>query len=353
MRLLALLLAFSSCPAVAGEFAADAFGLFRTAEANGSRGTWAGYRTSSGSGGPRYHAPGAPDRLLIVVGPKSLVAGKDKGHAVAILLDRHGNLVADGTPVNLRIGEETVGVVTRTGIAEYLFLPRPIAREITCGASAGERQSPRAMVRVVPDIGSIVPELAEMPQDIPYEAFFEIPTGRLTDRFGNSADDGTAVSVRLDHEDGLHSLATTTVSRGRAETRFLSRDIGGASTAVASFGANSSALKNTVVRRPHPIAEPDVIVELLPAIAALRITVGPFLTGDGHALGDGARVLIDAADRNGGHHVAMGWTLDGYVSAMLPIAAPDDIEWLAITSPLGRMDLGRRWTVSTRLEIIE
>ncbi len=353
MRLLALLLVLSSCPAVAGEFTADAFGLFRSAEANGPRGTWAGYRTSSRSGEPRHHAPGAPDRLLIVVGPKSLVAGKDKGHAIAILLDRHGNLVADGTPVDLRFGEDTVSVATRTGITDHLFMPRPMAREITFGASTGERQSPRAMVRVVPDLGSIAPELAEMPRDFPYEAFFEIPTGRLTDRFGNSADDGTAVFVRLDHENGLHSLATGTVSRGRAEARFLSRDIDGESRAVASLGANRSAPKNTVVTRPHPIAEPDVIIEPLPAIAALRITVGPLLTGDGHALGDGAHVLIDAADRNGGHHTAMGWTLEGYVSAMIPIAAPDDIGWLAITSPLGRMDLGRRWTVSTRLEMME
>ena len=354
MRLLALILTLSSTPAWSGGFVADAFGLYSAADTRDGRELWAGTQrpTSEGRSASR-RMPEGPDRILVFAGPKSLVAGSDDGHVVTVLLDRHGNLVADGTPVEMRIAEETASLRTLGGIADRLFQPPPSARELLIGATSGQRQSARAMVRVVADIGSVTPQLASLPGSFPYEAFMAIPTRHLKDRFGNEVTDGTAVSILLDHKDGSYSLATAAAARGQAEATFLSRDIWGQAATAALLGGNESGQGSVVIEMPRPMAEPGVALEPLPAIAALRFTVGPFLTGAGHVLGDGAAIRFEVSEHDGPVHEALDWTRDGYASAIVPIARPDMVEKLVIASPLGRMELGRRWTMSARLEVME
>ena len=343
MRALALLACLAATPALAQEFRPDAFGLAPTGTGAGARAAW------SGAGVP----PGEVDRVLIIVGPKSLVAGKDEGHSVAILLDRAGNLVADGTPTALRVGDDTIAATTRAGIADHLFLPAPQARELLFGATAGLRQSPRTMVRVVADVGSIAPALSQEPRIIPDEVFFGLRTVPLVDKFGNAAEEGTAVTVRLGHADGTHSLATAPATDGDAEARFLSRDIAGALTAVAVVGANSAAPQAATIVAPAALAPPDVTVEILPSIHALRMVIGPFLTTAGYAIGDGSAVEVTATGPDGVAHRASGWTRDGTLSVMLPIAAPEDMRNLQVTSALGTVDLTDRWTLATRTEGME
>lgn len=353
MRLIALLFLLFSSPASAGDYVADAWGLVAADDFDEIRAAWAGHRVQAGSDAPEMQSPEAPDLVIVFAGPKSLVAGKDLGHVAAIALDRHGNLAEDGTPVLIRIGAETAQTTTRHGISDHIFDAPTRARELTIGAATDQRQSPRAMVRVVADLSSISPTLAKLDETLPYEAFIEISTVQLSDRFGNPIEDGTAIPIILSHEDGNHSLATATALRGLAQARFLSRDIEGRSYAAASLGPSVSEPESTAIALPRSLAEPNVSIEPFSSIEALHIRVGPFLTGDGHALVDGAQIAIHATDRRGKTHQVLDWTKDGYVSALLAIKTPEDIETLFVTSPLGRMDLGQRWTVSTGVEIIE
>ena len=341
MKFLLFLLTLA-VPATAEPLVPDAFGL---APPGDVRAAWAGVR------GTARVSPGEVDRVLIVVGPKSLVAGKDRVHAVAIVLDADGNAVADETRATLRIGEARVATGTRAGLADHLYQPDPDARALLFGAASGRRQSTRAMVRVTADMGSVQPALAPVPKTIPHEAFFDVATGPLADRFGNAAEDGTAVSVRLGHGRDGYSFATATVTGGTASARFLSRDIAGPFAVAASLGASAATADGAVAPRAAA-GPPDATVEPLPSIGAIRVAVGPFLTTDGFALGDGAEVSVEAVTTDGSRYVQSGWTRDGSVSVMLPVASPDALAGLAVRSPLGWAPLPG-WAIGVLREVME
>lgn len=351
MRHLLLIFALAAAPADAGTYTADAFGLVPGAGETDVRDAWSGLRSDDDA--TSTVPPGSPERILIVVGPKSIVAGKDEGHAVALVVDRLGNPVADGTPVRFVIGTEIVDVLTRDGIADHLFQAPPLAQEIIVGASTADRQSTRAMVRVVPDIGSIRPELARTDVAVPHEAFFEVETSDLRDRYGNAAEDGTAVTVTLRHANGSHSQATAAASKGAASARFLSRDIAGATSVDAALGRNRSPAGALSIASPRPLGLPEAILTPLPDIDAMRFAIGPFMTDGGHALPDGAPVVIEVAGSDGRTHSVSTWMRDGYASAMLPVPDVTRIETLSVTSPLGRMELDGRLADAALLEVME
>lgn len=351
MRHAFLLLTLAAAPVEAGSFSVDAFGLMPLGEETETRSDWSGLRVEGGAN--RVVMPGAPDMVLMIAGPKSIVAGKDRGHAVAIVLDQHGNTVADGTDVRFRIGGETVVIPTQTGIADRLFLPPPVAGEIIVGASTGKRQSPRAMVRVVPDIGSIQPGLIGSAEPAPHEAFFTIDTAELQDRFGNVADDGTAVTVTLRHANGAYSLSTATASKGEASARFLSRDISGATSVAAAVGQNTSPSDSFQIARPQALSLPEAHVTELPTIEAMQLAIGPFMTGNGHTLPDGAPVIVEIVEDTGQRHSVSTWTRDGYISAMLPVASVREMEQLFVISPLGHMELQGQLADVQQMEVME
>lgn len=349
---LMLLMLAASSPSWAGQFVSDAFGLVPAAGSpDDRRSRWSGWVGDDRTGSLRQ--PGEPDTVLFVLGPKSLVAGKDRGHAAAIVLDDAGNLVDDETTVTLTIDGKPVYAATRAGIADHLFLPAPRAGEILAGATVGGQQSSREMVRVVPDTGSLVPLLGTLPESVLAEAFFEIPTGRMTDRFGNLADDGVAVSILLDHGAVGHSLATATVIDGDAAVRFLSRDIGGQTRVVAWLGANASQPGTLGVELAEPLATPELIGEELPSIGSVRLTVGPFLTAYGYTLTDGANVTLHARSRSGRLEEAAGWVRDGHFVCLLPIPSLGDIEMVEVTTAMGRMELGPVKSGASGLEAME
>ena len=353
LRPLIIALSLSAAPAVAEEYIADAFGLMLPGAEPDSRALWSGLQISA-DGRETMQQPQAPDAILSFAGPKSMVAGKDEGHLVAIILDKYGNMVADGTEASLRVDQDRIATVTRAGIADHLFLPTPIARTLILGATSGDRQSARALQRVVPDIDSIAPTLVTPPSDgIPYETFFDMATGPLTDRFGNPAEDGTAVQIMLDHGADGTSQITATALDGRAEGRFLSRDFAGLAPATATVGANGSASTATRIQTPTPAGTPSIVVTALPGIAALQITLGPFLSDEGHVLGDGAAVRVAVRRQDGTSLEAFDWARDGYATVLLPIPTTDDIAELSVTSPLGTMDLTGQWQDGTRLEVME
>lgn len=330
---LALLLA---APAGADPLVADAFGLYDPTTA-GERAEWSGM-TSAG-----VIAAGAPDRIAIFAGPKSLVAGKDPGHVVAIIFDRAGNLVPDGTPATLTIADTRHVVPTQHGIAELLIPPGTRAGDLFAGAAAGDRQSPKAMLSIVADIGSIRPEVAGPLPDPRGETVFEITSTPLADRFGNPAPDGTGASLLLAHADGSYSLAFGQALGDRLQAQFIARDIPGAAQATLTLGTHSSAPAALTVTAPAPLGRPALLLEPVPTIAAVRVALGPFLTADGYALTDGAEVSLSARLADGTSFTDRAYAQDGSISLLLPLTDPTTVTSLQVRSPLGLIDLTQDW----------
>jgi hypothetical protein len=327
---------FLAAPAGAGPLVSDAFGLFDPAT-DPDRAVWSGWT----SAGPV--APGAPDRIVIHAGPKSLVAGRDRGHVVAIIVDRAGNLVADDTPTAITIGGGRHDTRTAHGVAHRLLPPGNQARELFVGATAGDRQSPKAMLGVVADVGSVRPEIAAPLPDAQGETLFPIASTILTDRFGNPVPDGTAGSILLAHADGSHSLAFGTALSDRVLARLIARDIPGPADAVLTLGAHSSAPTPLTIANPIPAGRPPLGITPLPALAALRVTLGPFLTTDGYALADGAGVSLSARLADGTILTDSAYAQDGSVSLVLPLSDPGALTGLHVHSPLGLLDLSADW----------
>ena len=70
----------------------DGFGVLPTSGLTNERLSWSGV---TGLAKQSVIDHGEVDRLHVLAGPKSLVAGRDKGHVVALAVDEFGNLVAE------------------------------------------------------------------------------------------------------------------------------------------------------------------------------------------------------------------------------------------------------------------
>lgn len=337
---LALCAFFLAAPALAETLVSDAFGLYDPATSAPERRDWAGW--TEGSAGTDI-VPQEPDQLVIFAGPKSLVAGKDAGHVVAIVVDRFGNLVADGTPAFVTVSGAPTATEIKGGIADLLVQPRTRAEELFVGVTAGQRQSPQAMLGVVADIASIRPGLAGPLPDVTSDTAFEVRSAPLADQYGNPVPQGTGASVLLRHADGSYSLGQGLALRDSALIRFIARDIPGQAQVVMTLGANSSGPVPLAIRTPAPAGLPALELERLPVIDALRLTLGPFLTADGYALADGARVTVTADLAGGAQITDAAWVQDGEISLLLPIGDPLAVTRLAVLSPLGPLDLTAEW----------
>jgi hypothetical protein len=327
-------------PAQAETLVSDAFGLYDPATSAPERRDWAGWIDGPSA---TAVAPQEADRLGIFAGPKSLVAGKDPGHVVAIVVDRFGNLVADGTPASVTVSGAPTASVTTGGIADLLIQPRTKAEDLFVGVTAGRRQSPQAMLGIVADIASIGPVLSGPLPDVASDTAFETRSAPLADQYGNPVPQGTGASVLLRHADGSYSLGQGGALQDRALVRFIARDISGPVSATMTLGGQSSNSARFLVRTPSPAGLPALELERLPEIGALRLSLGPFLTRDGYALADGAEVTVTADLADGFQVSEHAWVQDGEISILLPIGDPSAVTRLSLLSPLGPMVLPPGW----------
>ncbi|MCU0902294.1 MAG: hypothetical protein MUE83_00270 [Tabrizicola sp.] len=333
-------------PALAEPLVSDAFGLYDPATSAAERQDWAGLTTG---GAAKVIAPGEPDELLIFAGPKSSVAGKDPSHVVAIVVDRFGNLVADGTPAVVSVDGTPTATQVTGGIADLLLPPRTKAEDLFVGVTAGPRQSPQAMLSIVADIASIRPEVVVAASTVAADTAFDVRSAPLTDRFGNPVPQGTGAAVLIQHADGSYSLASGLAIQDTALTRFIARDIPGPADVAMTLGAQTSAARAMSIEPPISAGAPALDLIPLPEIAAVRLMLGPFLTTDGYALPDGAQVTVAATLPDGTEISDAAWVQDGEISLMLPIANPASVTQLSLTSPLGPMDLTADWqTAATK-----
>ncbi len=331
----ALLFVLAAAPCAARDFVADAFGVVPKSALSEDRAAWSGARANAGQIGTA--PPEASGTVLLFVGPKALVAGKDDGHAVALVLDRHGNLVADGTPVGFLLGAEGhTDPASRFGVGEVLFRPPPHADVFVAGATAGERQSARATYRVVSDLASAKPVLLPLPRPAVPETLVRIPTAPLFDRFGNAVEDGVGLSVILQHVDWRTSVLSAVVRSGMAEAVFLPRDVTTGGALTATLAANASAGTPFQFAEIAPLGQVPMQIWPQQGIDAVVLRVGPVMTNAGHLLNDGTPVKVSIVDGIGGTDDRDGWLRDGHFETSLALPPDGGPFVVTLTTALGR-----------------
>ncbi len=328
------LLTLFAAPAMAQSEAyfSDAFGMAPYSAIEGtSRVNWAGLQDRVSAQGQTRHRTVAPDdvdQILAFVGPKSAVAGKDEVHAVAVGVDRWGNLMADGQELTIRSGLDAPKRASgRTGIADVIFMPAPRSGQHHLGISLPNVQSARSEYRVVPDLESVALEIGEPRAPFASEAIANVATPVLRDRFGNQVDSGVAVQMRLDHSDGSTSLATALTVDGIAQARFLTRAIVSEALSRITLLRASSEPVGFAVNQLNGVDAPGISGVELRGTGAIRLRIGPFLTDAGYLLNDGAQVDIRYRLTGGVAHELTGWLRDG----MFEVVVPGRIENLPMT----------------------
>jgi len=328
MLRLAVYLLFSST-AYAETYIADAFGILPEAKMSQARASWAGLQTGRNS---VIVNPQTPKAVLLFIGAKSLVAGKDEGHAVALSLDDHGNLVQD---MVARIVLETNGpknVITNDGLAGVFFRPAPQVGTFTGGAEIRGIQSARALYRVVADLESV--ELAIQPsKPLKSENFERLSTEDLVDQFGNPVADGVGTTMHLTDKNGATTLLVAPVRKAQAEATFLVRDLKAGGQLNVVLGSNGAI--TSVDLEPLEAAGPtDVRLWQTEGLDALTLRVGPVNTDAGHLMVDGAQVAttIVAGDVTISRK---GWLLDGYFQTLLPLSGGLPSYEVTVSTDLG------------------
>lgn len=319
-------------------FVADAFGLYMPGSKTGDRAQWSGVLTEIGAGFVRQTdvAPGPAETVIYILGPKRLIAGKDKGNGVAIVLDTLGNTVRDGEEVRFRVSALDQVARTNSGIASFLFMPPVQAGQYFSGAATANRQSTRAEIMVISDIGSITPAMVPRPKS-PFtpESLYQIQAGDLADRFGNRIEDGIAMNFGIHLDDDSFALAGTVTQQGLATADLLTRDIAGHGQVTANLAARKTVPQDIAIATPVGLGPAEITLVPLPDINASRLRIGPFRMQDGYVLNDGSAITVAATDADGTSTRIQGWLLNGYFETLLPAGSHAGPVSLEVTTSLG------------------
>ena len=314
--------------AVGQEVSTDAFGAFPTAEM-GERENWAGLRSTS-TGNSIMQTAGPSDAAILFVGPKSIVAGIEPGHAVAIGLDIFGNMV-DGVPTQFVLGfGEDASVSTQDGIADVLFTPPPKSGVFLAGADVGGVQSSRADYRVTAHLATVQPQFAPGDATVLPESFAQMSTDLLVDGYGNIVDDGIGLNILLRNEKGQTTFMPSVVRDGAARSNLLTRDVsGGISAELAMAGTHAGGLRFVI--EDMKLKDTGAFAMWAePSINAVHLRIGPMETSAGYLVPDGTSAFVTVKTAAGSLQDAQGWVLDGYVSFVLrlgPESAPYDVSF--------------------------
>ncbi len=316
-------------PAFADTFVSDAFGILPQAEISDARASWAGLQTGSAS---ITIEPQAPDAVLLFIGAKSLVAGKDEGHAVALSLDEHGNLIQDAAARFVLETNDTQNATMRDGLADVFFFPAPIAGTFAGGADVAGVQSARALYRVIADLESVQPQLAST-DPLKTENFEVLSSEALVDQFGNPVEDGVGTTLHLTHQDGSTTQLSAPVRETRAEATMLVRDMVTGGQLSTVLGRNSTSA-SVDIERLHASGPIEVRLWQVEDLEAVAIRVGPVSTNAGHLLVDGSPIA--ATVLAGDERISQeGWLLDGYFETLLPFSSVPTAFEVTVSTALG------------------
>ena len=306
-------------------YSTDAFGVFPITPDKTERSNWA----------DTAQPPAEVEDILLFVGQKSHVAGRDIGHAVAVLVDRHGNLVANGTNAEVILDGTSHFENTLDGIAELVFPPGTVAGTYDAAVISGASQSARATYRVTADLTDLSPKMLPQNGQTKPENFVAYSTDHLTDRYGNSAPSGVGAQMILTHSDGSFSIASATVLNGRAQGTFLLRDLPSKGSLSTGISGNSSVASNLQIEQISLAAQTRVILTAFPSINAINAAIGPVTTSSGYYLNDGAGIAVQITGASGKTVSQSGWLRDGRFDTVLPIDPTDQPFTVTVQTPLG------------------
>lgn len=290
----------------------DAFGILPT-ESLGERANWTGLRETS-TGEQMMQTAGPTDATILFVGPKSIVAGIEPGHAVALGLDIYGNMV-NGAQTRFRLGYgDVVAVNTTYGIADVLFTPPPYSGVFLAGADIDDVQSARADYRVTAHLATVSPQFVEQTVPVLPETFGLISTEPLVDAYGNAVEDGVGVSIILRDAEGAATHLPSVVRDGAAQSTLLARALEGDVTGVMALAGTEAAGLSFPIEDLILEDVGDILIWEERAINAIHLRVGPLATDKGYLVPDGMAGMVEVASQTGIEQTAQSWVLDGYMS---------------------------------------
>lgn len=290
----------------------------------------------------QHHRPAGPAQDVIFhLGEKTLVVARDRGQATALVLDAKGNLAADGLPVRFRVGAVERELPLRGGLATFRFDAPQIAARVHAGASVGGAQSGRSEVEFVPDLTGIDPRLPGA-LAAAREDYLDVETAPLNDPYGNAIPDGLSAQLAVRHADGAVTLVPSVATGGVLRARMLTRDMPGQGTARLTLGARQSDPAPLTVRPVNLTAAPGLRATRFAGEGTLRLSIGPFETGAGHLLNDGAEVALWLRPGKGAALVDRAWVLNGMAEFTL-VESPDTLPALVeVSTAAGRAILSLR-----------
>lgn len=313
-----LMLGVSS--AQAGDYTADAFGVVPT-DRLGTRAGWAGVQTGPDASS-KVQPAGPAAAALLFVGPKSIVAGIEDGHAVAVGLDALGNLV-DGADARFELGFGAPAVTQAShGIADILFRPPVTAKGWLAGAEIDGVQTARADYRVTSYLATVQPGMSLAPGRVLPDSLASLSSILMMDRFGNTVEDGVGLTLLLEGESGATSFLVPVTRDGVARATLMSRSLSGDLQGRLALAGNEVAGTAIEIERMQVDSLGAPVVWPVPEIAAVQLRIGPLETADGYLVPDGTQGKVVMSNAEGEQHAATGWVLDGHLLFAFPVS-PD------------------------------
>lgn len=237
----------------------------------------------------------AVDGAVPLAGPRNVIAdGEDTTMVVAMVRDRFGNAVAEGTGIDVVARRPDGSIEALPASVEHLLASVRLVAGTSSGRTTLRVAAPGAAtgpeVEVLEVAGPPVPfGLVAAERNAPADGrtLVEVSTDQLRDRFGNLVVDGTLVVFRTDGPNGVGSANALTID-GRASVRIEAPDRPGLVEVRAHVGSVESS--------PVSVSfEPDVTslgVSAERVDAGVRVEIGPVTTSLGGFVPDGTEVRV-------------------------------------------------------------
>jgi len=189
--------------------------------------------------------PGSPASVRLLVSAETLAAQSSTGdtvEATAIVTDKYGNAVADGTLVRVLVddsdGVETLAGPTNRGVATFSVPVAPKPGTLTLAAISGNAISPdQQVVRLPGPAENITLQLAEPSNPLlaDGQTRYVFTSDLVVDATGTSLPDGMAVSLQVDGPTGP-GLVTGRISNGRVHAVMQAPMVAGLTTVTPVIG---------------------------------------------------------------------------------------------------------------------
>ena len=271
--------------------------------------------------------PGAPvDPIVPVVGARSIVAdGTDRSMVVALPVDRLGNVIAEGSPLDVLRRRPDGTITAQPTIVAHLVAWSLLPSGTTAGVNqiwlqAGNVSGPTTTLDEVAapplpfTLEAVDPQLAATTGG-DGQSLVPVRTSVLADPNGNIEPDGTQVTFSWDGPTGAGQAGAVTIA-GVATTWIPAPPTAATITLTATC-------RGTTTSTPLAVTF-DAVLQEVPVTAtrtpgvAVSVFVGPVLQADGAFALDGTGVEVTMTDGSSGP--VTGWTqlVDGRAKLLLP-----------------------------------